>query len=174
LCGVFELGVLRDWNCPLSWPKKSLMDCRPPLNRESQIMCGVRTNLWRSISVAITGKIWDESIVPVFIERFLMVVCAAAFYGFVLNNAMSLDIHQRISLGLVLVGAAYFLGHTSYKKVHPVSPSPSVQQRATPAESPRGTGDASATGACNAVNSGNGGKVDVNCGDAPQNEKKKQ
>ena len=53
---------------------------------------------------------------PIFIERFLLYLCAAAFLAFVLNNGMSLDIHQRIGLGITLVGLAYFLGHTAYKK----------------------------------------------------------
>ena len=45
-------------------------------------------------------NLWNEFIVPVFIERFLLVVCAAAFYGLVITNNMSFNGLQRI--GLVL------------------------------------------------------------------------
>lgn len=96
---------------------------------------------------------------PVFIERFLIVVCAAAFYGLIINNTMSLDLHQRISLGVALVATAYFLGHTSYKNPRTTS-APTV---AVPA---------GATGSCNGVNTGNGGNVSVNCGDTSKDENK--
>jgi len=49
--------------------------------------------------------------VPIFLERFLLVVCATAFYGIVFANAMQIDIHYRIGIGITLVGFAYILGH---------------------------------------------------------------
>lgn len=58
---------------------------------------------------------WGESIVPVFIERFLIVVCAAAFYGLIVNNSMNLNSLQRAGLGMALVGVALFLGATVSK-----------------------------------------------------------
>jgi hypothetical protein len=61
------------------------------------------------------GTIWNELIVPIFIERFLMVVCAAAFYGLVVTNNMNMDAARRVCLGIALVATALFLGLTSYK-----------------------------------------------------------
>jgi hypothetical protein len=54
-------------------------------------------------------NIWNEFIVPVFIERFLLAVCAVAFYGLVINNNMSFNGLQRIGLGCALVGLPCFL-----------------------------------------------------------------
>jgi hypothetical protein len=75
--------------------------------------------------------------VPIFLERFLLYLCAGAFLGFVINNGMGLDVHQRIGLGVALVGAAYFLGHTAYKaKQLPPTPAksePATEPPATPA-----------------------------------------
>jgi len=78
--------------------------------------------------------------VPIFIERFLIVVCAAAFYGLVITNAMGFDLHQRIGLGLVLIGAAYFLGHTAYKKPSPTAPIPAATAPAQPSQQNTTTG----------------------------------
>ena len=82
--------------------------------------------------------VWTESIVPIFIERFLIVVCAAAFYGLVITNSMNFDGIQRLGLGCALVGAALFLGATAYKQTHKIvgvpaaaSPSPAINQSAT-------------------------------------------
>src|ERR1017187_2399234 len=60
-------------------------------------------------------RVWYEVVVPIFVERFLLYLCAGAFLGLIINNGMGLDIHQRIGLGIALVGTAYFLGHTAYK-----------------------------------------------------------
>jgi hypothetical protein len=98
---------------------------------------------------SLTGRIWYDEVVPIFLERFLLYLCAGAFLGFVINNPMGLDIHQRIGLGTALVGAAYFLGHTAYKS-KPISPS-TISGPATPS-----TGDATATGNGNIANTGNG------------------
>ena len=48
---------------------------------------------------------------PVFLERFLLVVIATAFWQIVMSNAMKLDIHYRIGIGIVLVGLAYISAH---------------------------------------------------------------
>jgi hypothetical protein len=64
---------------------------------------------------SLGARVWYEVVVPIFLERFLLYLCAGAVLGFVINNGMGLDIHQRIGLGIALVGIAYFLGHTAYK-----------------------------------------------------------
>lgn len=92
----------------------------------------------------------------VFVERFLLGICVAAFYGIVVINTMSLNVHQRIGLGMVLVGAAYFFGHTTYKKPEPhPAPSTLVQPSAAPK-----TGDATANGDHSIANTGNGNTID--------------
>ena len=106
-------------------------------------------------------RVWDEYIVPVFIERFLMVVCAAAFYGLVITNNMNFNSLQRIGLAFALVGLALFLGATAYKQTHPASsapsvpPAPSVNQNAT---------DSS----CSNVNAGR--DAAVNCSPSTENK----
>jgi hypothetical protein len=64
-------------------------------------------------------QVWNEIIVSVFLERFLLVVCAAAFYGIVISNTMQIDIQYRIGIGLTLLGIAYILGHAVYTTNHP-------------------------------------------------------
>ena len=64
---------------------------------------------------SLAERIWVTVIVPVFLERFLLVVCAAAFYGIVILNSMQIDGHYRAGVGLILVGLAYVLGHTVYR-----------------------------------------------------------
>jgi hypothetical protein len=49
--------------------------------------------------------------VPVLLERFVLVVLATAFWQIVMSNAMRLDIHYRIGIGIVLVGLAYITAH---------------------------------------------------------------
>ena len=63
----------------------------------------------------LAERLWFEAIMPVFLERFLLVVCTAAFYGVVISNSMQIDGHYRASIGIVLVGIAYILGHTVHR-----------------------------------------------------------
>lgn len=99
-------------------------------------------------------KVLDESVVQLFIERFLIVVCATAFYGLIINNTMGLDIHQRISLGIVLVGAAYFLGHTAHKGNRPAPITITA-----PKDAPTVSGNASSGGDHSVANTGNGNTI---------------
>ena len=108
---------------------------------------------------------------PVFIERFLLVVCAAAFFGLVINNSMSLDLHQRIGLGVALVGMAYFLGSTVQKKL-PTTPPALVQPASeNPAKSPKRTGDAKTSGSESPAVTGDQNSVTY---DQPSDSKEKK
>lgn len=49
---------------------------------------------------------WSDSSSP---------VCAAAFFGLVIINSMNLDTHQRIGLGVAIVGFAYLVGATVHR-----------------------------------------------------------
>lgn len=73
----------------------------------------------------------------------------------VVNNSMGLDVHQRIGLGLILVGAAYFLGHTAYKKP---SLHPSMPAAAAPAQVPQQN---TTTGPESPIMPNNGGNVTI-------------
>ena len=64
---------------------------------------------------SIIRKFWYESHVSVFLERFLLVVCAGLFLGFVISNQMHLDNFQRFALGMVLVGGAYLIASAVQK-----------------------------------------------------------
>ncbi len=63
---------------------------------------------------------------PIWLERFVLVVCAAAFIGIVVLNLMKLDWTQRITLGLAVVFFSYFISHTLYKQAKPPVVQPSV------------------------------------------------
>jgi len=69
---------------------------------------------------------------------------------------MSLDVHQRIGLGMVLVGAAYFLGHTAYKK-NPTNTS--VPTATAPAEPSKASGDAKTSGSQSPAVTGDGNSI---------------
>ena len=60
---------------------------------------------------------------PVFLERFLLPVTAAVTVMVVFTNPMGFDWQQRMSGGLVLLFAAYFIGHTLHKRNEGKTPS---------------------------------------------------
>ncbi len=99
---------------------------------------------------------------PVFIERFLLVVCAAAFFGLVINNTMSFNPLQRIGLGTALVGVSLFLGATVYKATQPAT--------IAPIEQPKTSGDAATSGPNSPAVSGSGN--DINYDQSAHPEKK--
>ena len=101
---------------------------------------------------------------PIFIERFLIVVCATAFYGLIINNTMGLDKHQRISLAIALIAIAYFLGHTAYKRPKTQQPAVATTLQASPPTVSQTATDST----CTNVTAGN--NANVNC--SPQKESK--
>ncbi|MBI4446183.1 MAG: hypothetical protein HY645_09755 [Acidobacteria bacterium] len=52
---------------------------------------------------------------PVFLEKFLLALCVAAFAGLVIFNTLKLDALYRIGVGLMIVGLALVLGNILYK-----------------------------------------------------------
>ncbi|MFY9845192.1 MAG: hypothetical protein WA718_18295 [Terriglobales bacterium] len=105
-------------------------------------------------------KVWGEFIVPVFIERFLLVVCAAAFYGMVISNNMNFDGLQRIGLGCALIGTALFLGATVYKQTHPMVGAP-------PSPTPPAINQSASDSTCSNINAGK--DTTVSCSPAKEN-----
>lgn len=106
----------------------------------------------------------------VFIERFLLYLCAAAFLGFVINNGMSLDIHQRVGLGVALVGLAYFFGHTAYKKTHTTPPALVQPAVTVPAETLKKSGDAETSGSNSPAVTGDGNVIKYDQSVRPKNK----
>jgi hypothetical protein len=62
------------------------------------------------------------SFVPVFFEKYLLPTTVALTVLVVFTNPMKLDWTQRITGGLALVFASYFVAHTVHKINQPKSP----------------------------------------------------
>jgi hypothetical protein len=71
---------------------------------------------------SLLERIWYGTSVPVFLERFILPALAAALIGVIVLNPLKLDIQQQISLAVVVVGLAYFVGHTVYSTNTPARP----------------------------------------------------
>src|SRR6266480_5833120 len=108
---------------------------------------------------SLAERIWQESIVYVFLERFLLAICALAFWNLVINNSMHLDGHYRAALGVVLIGVAYAIGHAVYLGTHrSVMPPPTAEEQTAPqpATPQHISGPASASGDQSIANTGDG------------------
>jgi hypothetical protein len=55
---------------------------------------------------------WGWDIVPIWIEKFVLTVFAASFFGLVILNGLKMDWIQRTGLGVGIVGFSIFLGQT--------------------------------------------------------------
>jgi hypothetical protein len=66
--------------------------------------------------------LWHNTAVPVFLERFVLPLFAAAVFATAYTNPMGFDTTQRVTGSLALVLAAYFVAHTAYKEAHPPIP----------------------------------------------------
>jgi hypothetical protein len=60
--------------------------------------------------------------VPVFLERFVLPAFAAILVALLLVNPMKFDATQRITGAVVIIAAAYFVGHTIYLRNQPKPP----------------------------------------------------
>jgi hypothetical protein len=70
---------------------------------------------------------------PVFLERFVLAVCAAAFISIAVLNLMKLDLTQRGLIAVILVLIAAFASYT----VHNRKEEPRVEQKVEPKEGPK-------------------------------------
>jgi hypothetical protein len=106
---------------------------------------------------SLGGRIWYETSVPVFLEKFVLPLLAAAFIGVILLNPFKLDWQQQLSLAIAVVALAYFFAHSVHKTNRIQLPAPVGQPQAnTPTEPPScPPGTASSTGPATAVGSGN-------------------
>jgi len=71
------------------------------------------------IPVAAWRYLWDNTAVPLFVERFILVVLAALFIAVAITNPMRLDTTQRVTAAVAIVFAAYFIAHTLYNQIQP-------------------------------------------------------
>src|SRR5258706_6692913 len=49
------------------------------------------------------------------LERFILTICAAIVISLSISNSLKMDWQQRLSLGLAVVLFAYFIGHTLHR-----------------------------------------------------------
>jgi hypothetical protein len=109
------------------------------------------------MSRASLKKIWQESIVYVVLERFVLAICALAFYNLVISNSMHLDGNYRVALGIVVIGIAWGVGHAVYLGTHrPVTPPTSQELAAPQPTASHISGPASASGDKSIANTGDG------------------
>jgi hypothetical protein len=104
---------------------------------------------------------------PVFLERFVLPICAALMIGVILLNPLKMDPQQRISLAACVLALAYFVGNSLHKSKPPVQeqPAPVVQTPSVPS-----SGDAITNGDNSPAVSGNGNNFDY--GSPPQKKDK--
>ena len=60
------------------------------------------------------------------LERFVLTICAAVVISLTILNPLRLDWQQRISLALAVSAFAYFIGHTIHKPAAPVPADPRI------------------------------------------------
>jgi hypothetical protein len=69
--------------------------------------------LWAGAGVF--GQPWYKSRVPLWVERYLIPICAAIVFGIVILNPLKFDWQQRLSLVIAISAFAYFLAHTVHR-----------------------------------------------------------
>jgi hypothetical protein len=123
--------------------------------------------------------IWWETDVPVWLEKVVLPVLAAALMALMFVNPMKFDWLQRISLFIAILAFSYFLSHTlhlrneairsgspkhsdqnlSPAQVQPAPPPPKIQQNAEDSN-------------CSNVISGRDSNVNCSSGEVKENAKK--
>jgi hypothetical protein len=73
----------------------------------------------RDRAVEFASLLWHNSAVPVFLERFILPLCAGTVILLALTNPMKFDATQRVTGTAALLFVAYFVAHTVYKKPEP-------------------------------------------------------
>ncbi len=72
----------------------------------------------------------------VWLERFVLAVCAAAFIGVVLLNTMKLDWTERITLALAIVFFSFFTAHWLHRQGRPQDEQQTAPTSVSPQEPP--------------------------------------
>lgn len=110
-------------------------------------------------------KIWYESYLPVFLEKFVLPVLAASVVALIVLNPLKWDWRQRISLFLGVLFLAYFVAYTLYKSTRKEVQSPA--QVATPAP----TGPASTSGPESPAVTGGNNQIQYGASSPPEKKK---
>ena len=111
--------------------------------------------------------VWNESYMPVFLERFVLPILVALAVGVCVFNPWKWDWNQRISLLLAVACLAYFFSYTSHH---------SRTQAATGASQPAATPPAqpsqqnTTTGPQSPIMPNNSGNVTINGDDSKPKE----
>lgn len=80
----------------------------------------------RNESLAFLRRLWHNSSVQVWLERFALGLIATAVFGLVILNTLKFDAVQRWSLGISLIALSIFVGQTLHlQKKADASPTPS-------------------------------------------------
>lgn len=96
---------------------------------------------------------------PVFGEKFVLPVLATVVTAIALLNPMKWDWQSRVALFVGATALAYLLSHQIHLRNEAIR---TGNAPASTSPTPN-AGPVSVSGDCNAVNTGNGGKADVNC-----------
>ena len=106
-------------------------------------------------------EVWNESYVPIFLERFVLPVLAATVIAVIVLNPFKLDWQQRISLLAGVLALAYFAGYTLHKGKSEPTPAThaSVPAATAPAEASKASGDAKTSGSQSPAVTGDGNNI---------------
>jgi hypothetical protein len=104
---------------------------------------------------------------PIFLERFVLPVCATLMIGVILLNPMKMDLQQRVSLGIGVLAIAYFVGHSLQRNKLLEQAKPPIVQPTPPT-----TGNATTTGNQSPAVTGNGNGVVYEAPPAPPKQEK--
>ncbi len=71
---------------------------------------------------AFLERVWYDTSVPVFLERFILPALATVLIGVILLNPFKFDFQQQGALAIAVVALAYFVGHTVHLRNEATKP----------------------------------------------------
>jgi hypothetical protein len=96
----------------------------------------------------VLERVWYDTAVPVFLERFVLPLLATTLIGVIVINPLKFDGTQQVTLAIAIVALAFFVGHTVHKTnkqatvKEPVIQTPPSRSATTSGDdSPANTGD---------------------------------
>ena len=126
----------------------------------------------------IAQKIWWDTDVPFFLEKFIVPVLAVISGALIIYNPWKFDLRQRASLLIAIIAVAYFLSHSLHLRNEAIRtgsvgqsdkgfPSPRVNEQTQP----KASGNAVTTGSKSPAVTGDNNKF--NYGQSPEPKKQK-
>ena len=122
--------------------------------------------------------IWWETEVPVFLEKVVLPVLAAALMALMFVNPMKFDWLQRVSLFIAIVAFAYFLSHSLHLRNEAIRsgsakhPSQNTPAQIQPAPPPAKIDQKAEDSNCSNVIAGKDANVNCSSGEVKENAKK--